>query len=389
MGEFDGTLAESGATVKLRMASVPDADGRLHTVAHFISAPTLTSVSAEPSYTETTAAPLELLLTTDTQGRIQHWSPLAEEKFGWSHAEMTGQPVHRLFRPSDGSGFYASLSLPTDDGELQVTWPWFGNGKKGEATFLLKSGSEGALSMQLLQTGTPAVSRITLPQRKQQKAELPDLGREKLLLMESHHRIKNHLQILSSLLNLQSASLDDAGARQALRLGQNRIRAIASLHQHLQDLAQARGTSLDDLVRQLVGRLAECHGVPMSSLVLQTNISPVTIREEWMLPVVLIVNEAISNSLEHAFGPDGATTETQVRLSLHLTVNEAQRHVQLSVQDDGVGLPNDFIGAPTEGLGLRIINIFADQLRGSISLENLQPKGMRFLLTFPVSCLER
>jgi two-component sensor histidine kinase len=172
-------------------------------------------------------------------------------------------------------------------------------------------------------------------------------------------------------------------------MGQNRIRAIAALHQHLQDLSQARSTSLDDLVRILVGRLAECHGVSMSHLSLQTNITPVIIREEWMLPFVLIMNEAISNSLGHGFGTSGPSADQHVCLSLQLAVQESQSNVQLSIQDDGVGLPTDFPGHSADGLGLRIINIFADQLKGTISLENLKPSGTRFILNFPLACLER
>ena len=107
-----------------------------------------------------------------------------------------------------------------------------------------------------------------------------------------------------------------------------------------------------------------------------------------MLPIILILNEALSNSLEHAWGAAGQQGEHKVRLSIQLTVMESQGLVQLVVQDDGVGLPADFSGHPESGLGLKIINVFADQLRGSVSLENIKPSGMRFILHFPMSCVD-
>jgi PAS domain S-box-containing protein len=401
--------------VMLRVASVQDSEGKLHSIVHFFylspeAAPAEIEEESvkqqeleEEEEAESTApyfpqlaAPeataLELLLETDAQGRISQWTGLAQQRFGWTAKEMTSEPVHKIFRPSDGSGFYATVAEALVLGTEQVSWPWFGKTGKGEATLQLRATAQGGLGMGLY-VPSPVVKdiRLELPQLvASRRSELVDLNRERLFLTEANHRVKNHLQILASMMNLEGAKVDDPRAKRALRSSQNRIRAVASLHQHLQDLQQLKPSKLDDFVRQLVGRLCECHGMTMSQVNLSTSITPMAIKPEWMLPIVLILNEAVTNSLQHSFAAavqDDIATR-QLRLSIKLESLEDKQVGSLTVQDDGIGLPEGFGSSEISGLGLKIINVFADQLGGRVSLENIKPAGMRFILHFPMTCVD-
>ena len=208
-----------------------------------------------------------------------------------------------------------------------------------------------------------------------------DLEREQLMLTEAHHRIKNHLQIISSLLNLQSNTLDDAGARQALRSSQNRVRAIASLHEHLYQLSLGGELSLQKFSEELVARLRDCYDAAPDRVAVTVALEQCEVRDEWLMPLALILNEALSNAFKHAF-PDGRSGS----ISVHL--NAQGQEARLTIQDDGVGLASDFYGMTSPGLGIKVIGVFAEQMRGKVSMENITGRGVIFDLRFPIGCVD-
>ena len=208
-----------------------------------------------------------------------------------------------------------------------------------------------------------------------------DLDREKLLLSETHHRIKNHLQIISSMLNLQLNALTDQGARAALRSSQNRVRSIAALHQHLYQLALGEGPGFDEFARGLSQRLRECYEVPEEQVGLRLQIDGGQLQQEWMMPLALILNETLSNAFEHAFPASRRGTVT-VRLELNDGVGE------FDVSDDGVGLPDGFDPVIAPGLGLKILGVFADQMRGELRLSGAPEGGTKFNLRFPMASVD-
>jgi two-component sensor histidine kinase len=210
---------------------------------------------------------------------------------------------------------------------------------------------------------------------------LADLNRERLLLTETHHRIQNHLQLISSLLNLQNNSLDQDSVRHALRSSQNRVRAIAALHQHLYQIALGQEAPFEQFVEGVISRLRECYQVPDTQVIVTTELEKLKLLEEWVMPVALIINEAVSNSFKHAFS-DGRTGCLQVSLRRN------GDKVSLRVQDDGAGLPADFDPERDEGLGFKVISVFADQMGGRFSVENIASSGVAFDLQFPITCVD-
>ena len=205
-----------------------------------------------------------------------------------------------------------------------------------------------------------------------------DLDREKLMLSETHHRIKNHLQIISSLLNLQINGVSDQHARNALRSSQNRVRAIAALHQHLYQLALGSAGTFSDFTNDLVQHLRECYETTPEQAAVRIHIQDGSIQPEWLMPLALTINEALSNSFEHAF-PHGRSG------SITATLTYTGETGELTIHDDGVGLPPDFNPADSSGLGLKILGVFADQMRGQLFVQGSPDRGTEVRLRFPTT----
>ena len=390
----------------LHLAAVPDAQGETHCTIHYlqeVTEPAHVSVTAaEPSVAPISHAPAPasgptsaVLLTTDANGRVRTWTEHAQKVFDLEAAAAIGRPLHQFFRPSDATGFFADLAEQAAHPETIVLRPFFGgNGKRGEVEIsvrLLEEGGAELTSHFKTMSATPAeaapVPQTTLPQAFQvvshssQRWPVVDLEREKLLLTETHHRIKNHLQIISSLLNMQINSVSDQDARNALRSSQNRVRAIAALHQHLYQVALGKADTFSDFTRDLVAHLRECYEVKSDQIKVHLEVQDGPIEQEWLMPLALTLNEALSNCFEHAF-PHGR--QGRITALLHYTQNSGE----LVISDDGVGLPAEFHPGEGSGLGLKILAVFADQMRGQLFVRGNLDQGTEIKLRFPLSSPE-
>jgi two-component sensor histidine kinase len=230
-------------------------------------------------------------------------------------------------------------------------------------------------STPLLTAAVPQAFKVV--SASSQRWPVADLEREKLLLTETHHRIKNHLQIISSLLNMQINGVSDQDARDALRSSQNRVRAIAALHQHLYLLTLGKGDTFSDFTLSLVAHLRECYEVTAEQISVRLEIQEGPVLPEWLMPLALTLNEALSNSFEHAF-PHGRQGQIVAILSY------TQESGELTVRDDGVGLPAEFHPGEGGGLGLKILAVFADQMRGQLFVQGSPDRGTEVRLRFPL-----
>ena len=206
-----------------------------------------------------------------------------------------------------------------------------------------------------------------------------DLQRERLLLGETHHRVKNHLQIITSMLNLQMSTLHHEGARDALRSSQNRVRSIAALHQHLYQLSSGETADFQTFATGLIGHLRDCYHITEERVPLLLDLPTATVPDEWLMPLALALNEMVSNAFKHAF-PEGRVGSMEVSLTWGDTTG------LLTVSDDGIGLPHDFFthGQHDEsGMGLKILRVFAGQLGGEVKITSTPHHGATFELHFP------
>lgn len=200
------------------------------------------------------------------------------------------------------------------------------------------------------------------------------LRQKNILLKEIHHRVKNNLQNVMSLLRLQAQSLDDRNLTQLLRESQNRIRAMAIVHEYLYDEDRVGKIDSADYVRSLVRHLYESYRSGANNIEIQQAIDPVQFDLSTAIPFGLLVTELLSNALKYAF-PE--TREGQIWVRLHYR----DARIALDIRDNGVGLPVDFEIEDAETLGSQLILSLVNQLDGTLTLTN--DGGANFEVVFP------
>ncbi len=207
-----------------------------------------------------------------------------------------------------------------------------------------------------------------------ERKEVEEAHRKELLLREIHHRVKNNLQVISSLLSLQSDEVRDSASKEILLESQHRVKTMALIHEKLYGSRDMDGINFGEYLRDLVAYLASSYRLTNADTNVVVDAQDVNLDLEKAVPCGLIVNELVSNSLKYAF-PGGRKGKIQVRLSLF-----QETGVQLAISDDGVGLPKGFRIESAESLGLRLVRSLADQLDASLKVNN--GTGTSFELAF-------
>lgn len=185
------------------------------------------------------------------------------------------------------------------------------------------------------------------------------------MLQEIHHRTKNNLQIIGSLLSLQSQSIDDASCRNIIIESQNRINALGLIHDKLYETNSLADIDLGNHLKKICCDLSVTYTACTQSTVFRFNVDPVHVDIETAVPCGLIINELVSNSLKHAFA-DAPVGENVVEIGL--TRSDADM-ITLTVKDNGRGLPKELDFFRSKTLGLRLVKILVDQLEGTIDLD--------------------
>jgi len=192
---------------------------------------------------------------------------------------------------------------------------------------------------------------------------IESLREKELLLREVHHRVKNNLQIISTLLSLQSAQIKEESVINLYRESQNRIRSIALIHENLYQSEDLASINFSVYVKNLITDLIDSYGGDSDMIKTVISIDNVTMGIETAIPCGLIINELVSNSLEHGFSMD---KYGEIELNLHETGN---RRFTLTIRDNGEPFPSDFDFRKTESLGLQLINSLVNQLDAQIELD--------------------
>ena len=228
-------------------------------------------------------------------------------------------------------------------------------------------------------SGTVGIIRDVTERYEANRLLRESLGEKDMLLAEIHHRVKNNLQIISSLLNLQATGIEDSVAQGRFVDAQMQIQSMALIHEHLYQSASFGEVDLSSYVGSLIEYLSSIYSVdPVRvRVVLQADPFPITMNQA--VPVALLLNELISNSLKYAF-PNGASGSVTVELRLG-----QEQQVSVCVRDDGVGLPEDFDITSGTSLGQTLIQGLAQQLGGNVQIESSGGTcySVRFLLEEP------
>lgn len=202
------------------------------------------------------------------------------------------------------------------------------------------------------------------------------LKEKEALLKEIHHRVKNNLQIISSVLRLQSDLIRDAKVLALFNDSQNRIRSMALIHEKLYQSRDLLRIKMDEYLRDLTNNLISSYGALSHGITLQVCADDVWLNIDTAIPCGLIINELVSNALKHAF-----LTASPNRHQVWVTIDRtADQHFVLTVRDNGVGFPKELDFRNTESLGLELVCIFTEQLEGSIEL--VDGEGTQFTVAF-------
>ncbi|MBP2046958.1 PAS domain S-box protein [Methanobacterium aggregans] len=224
-------------------------------------------------------------------------------------------------------------------------------------------------------TSKSLFSLMNITKLKDTENELKNSIKEKdLLLKEVHHRVKNNMQIISSLLNLQSNYLQDDKIRTLFQESQNRIRSMAMVHEKLYKSESMSKIDFKQYMSDLVDSLSYNHRINPDNI--KKKMEPVLFDVETAIPCGLIINELVTNTFKHAF-PDEKMGEVTVELYKN---NDT---VFLKVADNGIGFPEDIDFKNTKSLGLKLVNSLVMQLDGKIELD--RTKGTVFTVSFPKS----
>lgn len=229
-------------------------------------------------------------------------------------------------------------------------------------------GEEGAYSV--VATFTDITEKKRVDERM-----LASLREKEVLLKEVHHRVKNNLQIVTSLLYLQAARTDDPRLAELLRESRNRIASIALVHQMLYQTPDLSRIPFDTYVRDLAHSLYGSYGISTDRIALRVRAQGLILSVGAGVPCGLVLNEILSNALKYAF-PGGARGTVAVELEL------LDDQYRLRVADDGVGLPEDIDRRARSSLGMKLIERLAAQLGGTLRRESCT-KGTSYELRFP------
>ncbi len=217
-----------------------------------------------------------------------------------------------------------------------------------------------------------------LVERKRVETQIKaSLAEKEILLKEVHHRVKNNLQIISSLLRLQSDYIKDEQAMASFRDSQNRIQSMALIHEKLYQSQDILRINFAEYILDLTDHLLRSYTANSQAVDLTITAENVWLNIDTAIPCGLIINELVSNSLKHAFSE--MNHEKKILINVEPVQDQDQKFI-LTLSDNGIGFPEDVDFRDTESLGLQLVCTFTEQLKGTIDL--MGKEGTAFIIKF-------
>jgi PAS domain S-box-containing protein len=304
--------------------------------------------------------------------RIVLFNQGAERVFGYPASEVIGKPLEILLpermtaahRKQVADFAKSSLTARPMRERSQI------RGRR-------KDGSEFPAEASISKVDADGKTMLTvilrdISERVAADEKIQDSLREKeALLREIHHRVKNNLQVMSSLLGLQSRTTGNEEARKAFEDSQNRIHSMALLHEMLCRAGNLSRIDLAEYTAQLAAHLFRAYEADARRIHLNTNLDTVYLSLEAAVPFGLLTNELLTNALAHAF-PNAQSGEIGIELR-----ELPDQRILLAVRDNGIGLPGDADWLTGSSLGFRLVRMLAEQLGASIEVNPRSPTEVR------------
>jgi len=314
----------------------------------------------------------EAITMADTQGRVRRINQEFTRLFGYTEDEAVGQVLDELIVPADLKKTATSITLNVTKGERAA---FEAIRRRKDGTLIDVSVLASPIIIDEEPVGTYGIYRDITEHKRVDEQIKASLKEKEILLQEVHHRVKNNMQIISSLLNLQSRHIKDEKSLELFKSSQNRVKSMALIHERLYQSKDFARIDVADYIRGLTNHLFTTYGISKDAVKLKINIKNIILSINTAIPCGLIINELVSNSLKHAF-PNGKKGEIKISMR-PLNANE----IELTVCDNGVGVPEGMDFKNTKSLGLYLVNILAkDQLHGDIILDKKEGTGYHIRL---------
>jgi len=223
-------------------------------------------------------------------------------------------------------------------------------------------------------------SCIDITELKRSREQSENSLKEKVVLLkEIHHRVKNNLQLITSLFNLQSAYIHDDEAKEMFMESQNRVKLMTIIHEKLYLSNNSSYINFSDYIRELITNLLSSYRFKLNTLDLELKLENLEINVDSAVYLGLIINELVSNSFKHAFPEGKGINGSKSKLIIYLKNLEARKYA-IIVKDNGCGFPDTLNFRNTNSLGMQLVSSLVDQIRGTIELK--RECGTEFIVTF-------
>lgn len=331
-------------------------------------------MSTDPAFMQLLESAPDAMLVVSPEGRIVFANAQVEKLFGYSKEELIDQYLeillperYRAAHVGHRAGYFHNPLVRPMGAALDLS----GLHRQG-----WEFPVEISLSPLKTEEGTCVISAIRdVSERRITEERIRNSLREKeILLKEVHHRVKNNLQIISSIINLQVQQIEDPKMREIFADTRARVRSIALVHERLYESRDLINIEFSEYVEGLLGDLFESYGSRSSNVSVRLAIGKSSLDIDKVVNCGLIVTELVSNSLKYAFRDK---QEGEVVVSFD---REGAMYV-LRVSDNGCGLPKDFNPAGLKSLGLILVRGLSSELGGTVSIRS--DKGTEFTVSFP------
>ena len=319
---------------------------------------------------------MDLITRNDAKGAYQYVSPSAMKILGYDPQNMLGKNILDFVHPEDTEKFKSCFQKSVSEYSSPEDIEYRYKKADGEFIWLETIGTPIFDSANIVQ-GFVCGSRNIDDRKHVEKQIKTSLEEKEVLLKEIHHRVKNNMQIISSLLNLQSKYVKNKNEIDIFKESQDRVRSMAMIHENLYKSKNIARINFGEYVQKLVYGLFSSYGINPEMIHAHMNLDDILLDIDKAIPCGLILNELVTNSLKHAF-PTDENLKEKCKLDIILSKNE--NILKIVVSDNGVGFPENVDFQNTESLGLQLVNALVNQLNGDIEIE--KTNGTKFTIKF-------
>lgn len=326
---------------------------------------------------------MDLITRINAKGEYRYISPSAPKILGYKPEDMQNKNILDLVHPDDLERIKLSAKKaihtysPTEIEYRHKT-------SSGDYAWIETAGTPIFDEENKLK-GFVCGSRNINDRKRAQEQIKASLEEKEVLLKEIHHRVKNNMQVISSLLSLQSRYIKDENYLAIFKESQDRVKSMAMIHEGLYKTNNLARINFEEYIQNLILGLFSSYGIDQNVIKTKVDLDKILLDVDTAIPLGLILNELISNSLKHAFPPlyghdanKAIIDPENIKWEIAILLSQEEDMIRLVVSDNGTGFPESVNFKDTQSLGLQLVNTLVNQLKGEIKLE--KNNGTKFIL---------